>query len=164
MNFKRLFLSLSLISVSVFSQNTKQSFDSMLNNLLDHSVPEITSDTLKVHLKKYLILDARELEEYTVSHLQAAKYIGYDDFDLDSLKKIKKNTPIVVYCSVGKRSEIVCEKLIKAGFTNVQNLLGGIFAWKNNNYEIYSGNKLTNKVHAFNKKWGQWLIKGEKVY
>ena len=51
------------------------------------------------------------------------------------------------------------------GFTNVFNLVGGIFEWKNQGHAVYSTqNKITEKVHAYNKTWGVWLTKGEKVY
>ena len=76
-----------------------------------------------------------------------------------------KNTKIVVYCSLGIRSEDIAEKLKKAGYTNVLNLYGGIFEWKNNNYNVFSsGGKATEKVHTFSKEWSKWLLKGEKIY
>jgi fumarate hydratase class II len=55
--------------------------------------------------------------------------------------------------------------LEKAGFKKVMNLQGGIFDWVNNGYPVYDndGNE-TKKVHAYDKSWGKWLTKGEKVY
>ena len=45
------------------------------------------------------------------------------------------------------------------------NLRGGIFDWVNMGYPVYDkeGNE-TQKIHAYDKSWGKWLIKGEKVY
>mgnify|MGYP000312300498 CR=1 FL=1 len=59
----------------------------------------------------------------------------------------------------------ITEKLKKAGFTKVMNLQGGIFDWVNSGHSVYdnSGSE-TQKVHAYDKSWGKWLTKGEKVY
>lgn len=115
------------------------------------------------------ILDTRKKEEYTVSHLKNALWVGYTQFNIDTAwQKIQdKGTPVVVYCSVGVRSEDIGEKLREAGYTNVKNLYGGIFEWKNRGYPVYNMDGLeTNKVHAFNKRWGKLLkIKDSyKVY
>jgi len=71
----------------------------------------------------------------------------------------------VVYCSVGVRSEIIAHRIIEKGYTNVYNLYGGIFEWKNNGFQVMDtlGNT-TEKVHTYNKEWSKWLTKGEKVY
>ena len=48
-----------------------------------------------------------------------------------------------MYCSIGKRSEKVTQKLKKAGYNNVSNLYGGIFEWVNQGNEVVDTN---NKV------------------
>ncbi|NBP69657.1 MAG: rhodanese-like domain-containing protein, partial [Cytophagia bacterium] len=97
--------------------------------------------------------------------LENALLVGYEDFNIENVKDLDKKTPIVVYCSVGYRSEKVTEKLKQAGFTNVSNLYGGIFEWINQGYKVVDSNeKETNNVHAYNKTWGIWLSKGNKVY
>ena len=76
-----------------------------------------------------------------------------------------KNATIIVYCSVGIRSEDIAEKLQKAGYKNVFNLFGGIFEWKNKqNVVVDTNNNPTEKVHTFSKEWSKWLKKGIKVY
>ena len=47
------------------------------------------------------------------------------------VEDIARESTIVVYCSVGYRSEKIAEELDKLGFTNVSNLYGGIFEWIN---------------------------------
>ncbi len=92
-------------------------------------------------------------------------YVGYKEFNPEVLKNISKDKPIVVYCSVGKRSENIAEKLINDGYKNVSNLYGGIFEWVNQGHEEYNlTNKKTPNVHAYNFLWGQFLDKGKKVY
>ena len=114
-----------------------------------------------------ILLDARELKEYKVSHIKNAIHVGYDKFDLKQTtsKLPNKNATIVVYCSIGIRSEDIAEKLQKAGYKNVFNLFGGIFEWKNKqNTVMDSLNNPTEKVHTFSKEWSTWLKKGVKVY
>ena len=138
----------------------------MLNKFNKNNVPYISVDTLAT--TKTFLLDAREEKEYKVSHLKNAILVGFDHFNITkTLEKLPKDksAKIVVYCSLGIRSEIVAHQLIEKGYTNVFNLYGGIFEWKNNNYQVIDtlGNE-TEKIHTFNKEWSKWLFKGEKVY
>lgn len=154
-----------LISISSFSQgNLKE----LLKKYNSESVPYISIDDLQNTSKDFILLDAREPKEYKTSHLQNAICVGYDNFNLkQTLKNLpkKKDTKIIVYCSLGIRSEDVAEQLKKAGYTNVFNLYGGIFEWKNNNLKVYNSNgKETENVHTFNKDWSKWLKKGKKIY
>ena len=101
----------------------------MLKTLLSHKVKEISAKDAKRD-STALFLDAREKKEFTVSHLKHATWVGYDDFDMTRVQTIPKDKKIIVYCSVGFRSEKITEKLVKAGYTNVSNVVGGIFEWK----------------------------------
>ena len=141
-----------------------KTYNLLLKKLLKHDVPEISVDSLSKINPSVLLLDARELEEFNVSHLSNAKFVGYKNFNIDSLSYTDKKQPIVVYCSVGYRSEKISEKLISAGFTNVQNLYGGIFEWKNKKLEVFDANGVTNNVHPYSKTWGLWLKNADKVY
>jgi 3-mercaptopyruvate sulfurtransferase SseA len=80
------------------------------------------------------------------------------------MSSIPKDTEIIVYCSVGFRSGSVAKKLIKNGYTNVLNLYGGLFEWSNQELPLVDNDgKPTLKIHTYNKKWGKWVEKGEKV-
>jgi len=144
-----------------------QNFDEMVYRLIDESVPLIQPENLNEALNTksiLVILDAREKEEYQVSHLKNAIWVGYKDFEMASIN-IPKDMQVVVYCSVGYRSENIGVKLQDAGYKNVRNLYGGIFKWKNDGYDVYDNtDNPTNKVHAYNESWGKWLVNGERVY
>lgn len=162
---KKIILLFLLISSTAFGQ---QKLDELLNKFNKNNVPYISVDSLSSIKNKAILLDAREDKEYKVSHLENAICVGYDFFDVTkTIAKLPadKNAKIVVYCSLGIRSEIIADKLIKAGYTNVYNLYGGIFEWKNNNKQVIDTlGKSTEKIHTFNKDWSKWLFKGEKVY
>ena len=141
------------------------SYSLMLNTLLSHSVPEVSVKEINSKNEELIFIDSREKQEYEVSHLKDAIWVGYDSLDLTPVESLDKNQELVVYCSVGYRSEKVAEKLKAKGFTNVSNLYGGIFEWKNQGYKVVDEkNQPTDSVHAYNKMWGIWLNKGVKVY
>ncbi len=140
-----------------------KTYRKMLNTLLDRDVPEVFVNN--VETEGTVFLDARELNEYNVSRMDKAQWVGYNDFTLDRVSDLPKDSKVVVYCSVGYRSEKVAEKLIDAGFTNVSNLYGGIFEWVNQEHPVVDSlAQPTDNVHAYDRIWGLWLKKGNKVY
>ncbi|MGB7394075.1 MAG: rhodanese-like domain-containing protein [Pricia sp.] len=159
---------LSTLTFLAFSMplSSQNRMDKTLKKFNKQTVPYIEVDALH-GMNHVLLLDTRKREEYEVSHLKDAQWVGFKEFEVDSiLPKIEdKSTDIVVYCSIGVRSENIGEKLMQAGYTNVKNLYGGIFEWKNQGYPVYNpeGDE-TEKVHAFSKHWGKLLKEGEKVY
>ena len=151
-----------LVSYS-FAQSQKTSiclnpnFDQKIANTISHTIPVISPNQLK-ELTSPVILDTRELEEYKISHIEGAFPAGYEDFDLDQFLYLPKDTTIVVYCSIGYRSEKIGERLKKKGFTNVLNLYGSIFEWANQeNPLVDSLGNLTNNIHTYNKAWSKWV-------
>lgn len=166
MNFPKAFLAIFILFFTqmVFSQ---QDLGSLLKKYNSGDVPYTSVQELRMHQlnKEVLVLDAREIEEYEVSHLKNSLFVGYNDFQISSLDSIPKDKKIVVYCSLGIRSENIGRKLQKAGFSQVENLYGGIFEWKNADYPVYDSEEIkTNKVHAFSKQWSKWLENAEKIY
>jgi rhodanese-related sulfurtransferase len=168
-NLKKSFVLIMILSFGLFScqaQVESGAFNLLLKSMLKNTVPTVSVEELsKENLQEIVFLDARERNEYNVSHLKNARWVGYEDFELSRVNAINKNEEIVIYCSIGVRSEKIGEKLKQAGYTNVKNLYGSIFEWVNQGNPVYdSTEKPTNKIHAYNKKWGVWLKKGEKVY
>lgn len=143
-------------------------YNLMLKTLYKNTVPLVNVEQLseKLPMDSIVLLDSRAKSEYEVSHLQNSIWVGYEDFDSTQVVNFPKDTTIVVYCSVGYRSERIGEQLQEMGFTNVYNLYGGIFEWANRENEILDSTEtITKKVHGFSKTWGIWLNKKvEKVY
>lgn len=145
---------------------TQSTIEETLKKLNKNSVEYIYLDELQ-KAKNPVLFDTRKKVEYNTSHLKGAIWVGYTNFDVDSVMKHypNKNATIVVYCSIGVRSENIGEKLLKVGYTNVKNLYGGIFQWKNEGNSVYDNeNNETEKVHAFSKYWGKLLTNGDKTY
>jgi rhodanese-related sulfurtransferase len=166
MKFVPYYIVLFLTFAPLQAQSSLQELLKLYNT---HSVPYISVEELRMYQANSAvhIFDARELEEYEVSKIPSAAYIGFNEFSSEKtdLKVDDKNSMIVVYCSLGIRSEQIAEKLQQAGYTNVKNLYGGIFEWKNKGYPVFnSEGKETESVHVFSRPWSKWLLKGIKVY
>lgn len=145
----------------------QDSLEKLLKKHNDDSIPYISVEELEEVKKEVVLLDARETNEFEISTINSAYFIGFDTFSIENFTENfpDKNANYVVYCSLGIRSEIIGKKLSKAGYSNIKNLYGGIFEWKNQGFPVVdsTGNE-TEKVHAFSKQWGKWLKKGTKVY
>jgi len=135
-----------------------EAFRKKINSYLNFSIPVMGVDELNKNKKDYVILDAREKEEFQVSHIPDAKYIGYSSLDKSALNLVSKDQKIVVYCSIGYRSEKVSEKLRIMGYKNVTNLYGSIFEWANEGLPLEDANgKPSKNLHAYNKSWSKWV-------
>ena len=154
-------LSSSPLIAQIKNPEYKQTIDSLYSN----RVPLISIEEL-IKIDKYnlYILDTREEDEFNVSHLKNARQVGNFWFDMRKVYDIPKNATVVVYCSVGVRSEKIAEKLIASGYKNVFNLYGGIFEWINQSHPVYKQNGVqTAEIHTYDKNWERWAECGTKV-
>ncbi len=140
--------------------------DQRLSKLISADEWAINADEAS-EMADAVFLDAREPEEYTVSHLPDARRLGYDQVDETALAGLPADTPLVVYCTVGYRSEHIAEQLRERGYSKVYNLYGSLYAWKLAGYPLHDSNgEPTNELHTYNKKWGRLVPDsiGVKVY
>ena len=84
-----------------------------------------------------LIIDIRTSAEYEKGHIKGAKNIplsemasGIDKYSSD------KNKAVLLYCNAGNTTTRAIKLLKKAGFENINNLEGGIAAWKEANMPL----------------------------
>ena len=115
-------------------------------------------------VEKIVFLDAREKDEFDISHIPKAFHVGYEDFDLTKTLQIipKDSITVVVYCSVGYRSGKIAQVLNENG-VEAYNLYGGIFHWSNSKYplEDSKSHHSTLRIHGYNTIWSQWITHGE---
>lgn len=149
------------------SQN-KMGFDLMIKTLITGDVDTLDGEAVSEMLSRgeqVALLDAREKQEFEVSHIPNSRFVGHNDFELERLEGISKSDTIVVYCSVGKRSEDIARKISQAGYSNVYNYFGGIFDWTNRGFPVVNtSNEKTSCVHPYSKVWGIWVNNLEKCY
>lgn len=84
------------------------------------------------------ILDVREPDEWAQVHIPGAALIPLEELP-DRLNEIPKDKEIVVVCRSGNRSAQGRDILLKAGFTNVTNMAGGLNKWQVQGYPVASG-------------------------
>lgn len=110
-----------------------------------------------------VVLDARTETEYAVSHLADAARIDPYRPLLRPLKGLPLTVPIVVYASVGYRSARVAHWLKGQGYTNLQNLAGGIFRWANEGRPVFRQGAPTTEVHPYQPRWGLMLESEHRI-
>ncbi len=77
-----------------------------------------------------LLLDCREPDEYALAKIEGSKLIPMGEIlsRIDELEPYRDRR-IVVHCHHGGRSMRVTQALRSRGFSQVQNMAGGIDAW-----------------------------------
>lgn len=75
-----------------------------------------------------LLLDVRELDEYTALRAPDAVLLPVSRFEL-GFRQLPTDRPLLVLCKSGGRSAMATDFLLRAGFPEVHNIAGGIMAW-----------------------------------
>ena len=148
-------------------RSTNPGFGRLLRLLYRNTVPSVPAASLASELgtgAAPLLLDVRTPAEFRVSHLHEARFVNFDSINTATFADIDRSRPVVVYCSVGFRSERLGERLHALGFRNVRNLYGGLFEWVNQGYPVYNAQGITPNVHPYSAAWGIWLKRGHKAY
>lgn len=124
-------------------------------------VPQMTTarlaETLDAGGRPVVLLDAREAEEYAVSHLPDAHHAPSVDAALRIVRESPPDAVVVAYCSVGVRSSALAARLRERGIAEVHNLQGSLFAWANEGRPVYRGPTRVAVVHPFDSHWGTLL-------
>lgn len=94
-------------------------------------IPEIEPHWVEENLSNVLVLDVRELDEFTgpLGHIPGAVNIPLGTL-ADSVGGLAKDKPVVAVCRAGGRSARATVILDQAGFENVANLTGGMLRWR----------------------------------
>jgi rhodanese-related sulfurtransferase len=85
-----------------------------------------------------LLLDVREKDEYTKSHISGSLWIPLGDL-LSWLDELPGDRLIIVVCQTGVRSAQGRNILLESGYSTVTSLSGGMQAWIAAGYPVESG-------------------------
>jgi len=83
----------------------------------------------------FVFLDVRTPEEYAEGHIKGAILIPVKTL-ANHLAEIPKDKQVYVYCHSGVRSARASKLLAQHGFQNIENVVGGIEAWKKSFYPV----------------------------
>jgi hydroxyacylglutathione hydrolase len=102
-------------------------------------LPQISVGDLDLKLKsgKIQVLDVRREPEWDAGHIAGASWWPLDNFKV-SPPEVDHDAPLAVHCKGGYRSMIACSLLLRAGFRNVTNVVGGLDSWQQAKLETIS--------------------------
>ncbi len=83
----------------------------------------------------FMLLDVRTPEEYAAGHIKDAILIPVQVL-AERLQEVPHDKQVYVYCHSGTRSARASTLLAAHGFTNIENVVGGIVAWKAAGYPV----------------------------
>ncbi|MEO6022608.1 MAG: rhodanese-like domain-containing protein [Burkholderiales bacterium] len=92
---------------------------------------DVTKAATQIQDAKIKVLDVREPSEFAAGHIKDAMLIplGQVEKRVAELEGFK-DQPMIVVCGSGGRSATAVKTLSKYGFTQLQNLKGGMGAWR----------------------------------
>jgi monothiol glutaredoxin len=94
------------------------------------AVNQISVNDLKEGMKKGLythVFDVRNEQQFSEQSIDGAQRL--DKANMQMIENLDKNTALVFVCTMGSSSQGACDFYRKKGFTNVNNLVGGVTAW-----------------------------------
>ncbi len=114
----------------------------LLNSIFGEKLRGYTSitpveSTKMINHDDALILDVREMNEYSQGHILNSVHIPLANLKtrMSEIEK-HKDKKVIVACRSGHRSSHACANLKKNGFEQVFNLRGGVMAWGNANLPL----------------------------
>jgi rhodanese-related sulfurtransferase len=84
-----------------------------------------------------LVLDLRTAADFKTGHIKGSRNVPLKEVSKE-LEKLSsyKDKPILVYCNSGSTATSAIRSLKNAGFEKINNLEGGIIAWKEANLPL----------------------------
>ena len=90
----------------------------------------LSAAELNERRKEFVVLDVREPHEWTQDGWIAGAERVFFGHLSGRLAGLERDRRYAVVCSVGKRASIAASLLLRSGFGEVYNVLGGMSAWK----------------------------------
>lgn len=103
-------------------------------------VPEVEPHWVEENLSEVLVLDVREVEEFTgpLGHIPGAVNIALGSL-AEQVQGLSKEKPVVAVCRAGGRSARATAILAQAGFERIANLAGGMLRWRDQGLVVDGG-------------------------
>jgi rhodanese-related sulfurtransferase len=95
----------------------------------EQAFTNIAPNELAKKLDVVWLVDVRSAQEYSGGHVAGARLIPLDTL-ANRAHELPKDQPIACICRSGGRSRVACEQLAMLGFTQLQNVQGGMMAWQ----------------------------------
>ena len=106
----------------------------------------VTAEDLKAIIdtagKPFIVIDARNPEEYQEVHIKGAINVPVNKFqDFKHLLPMDKSVKLIFYCNGVKcgKSKRAAKKAAEEGYTNINVFAAGMPVWEEKGYPIYAG-------------------------
>jgi rhodanese-related sulfurtransferase len=98
--------------------------------------------TLLINRESPLLVDLSARADFEKMHVPGARHVLMSQFDPEHKDLAKaKDLPVVVMDKDGRGSDKAAQRLVKAGFSKVYTLGGGVLAWQQAQLPLAKGNK-----------------------
>ncbi len=89
-----------------------------------------------------LLIDISPRESFEKAHVPGSRHVAMSQFDPENKSLAKaRDLPVVLICRSGQTAGKAAQRLVKAGFTNVYTLDGGMAAWQQAQLPVAKGSK-----------------------
>lgn len=108
------------------------------------------------------LIDVRTPAEFREVHLDFARNVPLDKIDPEQIAADRRGPeiPLYVICRSGSRSKQACEKLLRAGHTNVVSVDGGTAAWEEAGLSVVRGKKVMSLERQVRIAAGMMILLG----
>jgi rhodanese-related sulfurtransferase len=98
--------------------------------------------TLLINRENALVVDISPHANFEQGHIPGARHVAMSQFDPENKDLAKaKELPVVVVCRSGQTAKGAAARLVKAGFTRVHLLHGGMASWRQANMPMATGKR-----------------------
>lgn len=95
-----------------------------------------------VNREDALVVDLSSYADFEKGHIPGARHVAMSQFDPENKDLVKaKELPVVLVCKSGQTSAKAALRLVKAGFTRVHTLHGGMYSWRQANLPMATGKR-----------------------
>lgn len=103
-------------------------------------IKEINAKELKDKIdsgEKFYFIDCREQQEWDEAHVPGSTLLPLSEFQ-EKFESVltEKDASIAILCRSGKRSMNACMFLLSKGYSDLNNVEGGILSWIDSGFQI----------------------------
>ncbi len=96
--------------------------------------------TQLINRENALLVDISPLADYEKGHIAGARHVAMSQFDPENKDLAKaKDLPVAIICRSGVTARTAAKRLLKAGFSRVYVLGGGMAAWRQADLPVVKG-------------------------
>lgn len=114
---------------------------------------------------RLFLIDTREQNEFEVGHIKGSKRVGYNNFSVEKVWMLDRNTTIILCSTDDTRIKHVGAYMKMMGFVDVRAISGSLIAWLNNGYTLVDKNgQSSTNIFLKSRDDAKKLKKGRAVF